>query len=56
MSKDFQDTFKDKVAALRPVESADDVEDVWSKLKTPLLETVWSLKEASMEKGNLVVG
>ena len=39
VSKDFQDTFKDKVAALMPVESADDVEDVWSKLKTPLLET-----------------
>ena len=39
VSKDFQDTFKDKVAALTPVESADDVEDVWSKLKTPLLET-----------------
>ena len=39
MSKDFQDTFKDKVAALTPVDSADDVEDVWSKLKTPLLET-----------------
>ena len=39
VSKDFQDTFKDKVAALTPVESADDVEDVWSKLKTLLLET-----------------
>ena len=39
MSKDFQDTFKDKVAALTPVDSADDVENVWSKLKTPLLET-----------------
>ena len=39
VSKDFHDTFKDKVAALTPVESADDVEDVWSKLKTPLLET-----------------
>ena len=39
VSKDFQDTFKDKVAALTPVDSADDVEDVWSKLKTPLLET-----------------
>ena len=39
VSKDFQNTFKDKVAALTPVESADDVEDVWSKLKTPLLET-----------------
>ena len=38
VSKDFQDTFKDKVAALTPVESADDVEGVWSKLKTPLLE------------------
>ena len=39
MSKDFQDTFKDKVAAITPVETADDVEDVWFKLKTPLLET-----------------
>ena len=39
VSKDFQDTFKDKVAALTPVESADDMEDVWSKLKIPLLET-----------------
>ena len=39
MSKDFYDPFKDKVAALTPVESADNVEDVWSKLKTPLLET-----------------
>ena len=35
MSKAFQDTFKDKVAALTTIESADDVEDVWSKLKTP---------------------
>ena len=35
VSKEFQDTFKDKVAALTPVDSADDVEDVWSKLKTP---------------------
>ena len=32
VSKDFQDTFKDKVAAFTPVQSADDVEDVWSKL------------------------
>ena len=40
VSKDFQGTFKDKVAALTPVESADDVLDVWSKLKAPLLETV----------------
>ena len=39
VSKDFQDTFKDKVAAFTPVDSADDVEDVWSKLKTLLLET-----------------
>ena len=39
VSKDFQDTFKDKVAALAAVESADDVEDMWSKLKTPLLQT-----------------
>ena len=29
VAKDFQDTFKDKVAALTPVDSADDVEDVW---------------------------
>ena len=39
VSKDFQGTFKDKVAALTPVESSDYVEDLWSKLKTPLLET-----------------
>ena len=35
MSKDFHDTFKDKVAALTPIESADVVKDFWPTLKIP---------------------